>query len=278
MCIGSIIGDMAGSRFEGANKTPHRKNFELLPENTYFTDDTVLTIATMDALLNKKEYKDSYSEYYKKYPYVGYGKAFKKWALSKDKTPYGSYGNGSAMRVSPLIWYCNTKEKILIEAELSASTTHNSIEGIKGAQAIALAGFMARKGATKAEIKLIMESEIGYDLSKIDPKFDSSCQGSVPNAIVAFLDSENFVDCIKKAVFYGGDSDTVAAMAGSIAQPFYNNISKSAIKTTFTKLPDDLARITTEFTKKYIDKDFLRPAHMGRQAELYNLYRLIIKK
>ena len=276
--IGSIIGDMSGSIYEGPYKNPNRKNFILLPNNCYFTDDSILSVAVADVLLNKLDYAKTIRLYYSRYPYGGYGKAFKKWAKSENDPAYNSYGNGSAMRISPIVWAFETKEDILNEAKKSAECTHNHEEGIKGAQAIALAGFMARKGCSKAEIKLIIESEFKYDLVNIDRKFDSSCQGSVPNAIAAFLDSDNFVDCIKRAVFYGGDSDTVAAMAGTIAQPFYNNIPKSSIRIVFTKLPDDLARVIVEFTKKYIDKNFVRPAHIGRQAELYNLYRLIIKK
>lgn len=279
--IGAIIGDLVGSKYEGANKHPTRVNFKMFPKDTYFTDDTALTVAVADAILNNKPYAEVIREYYRKYPYVGYGKAFKEWGKSDTAEAYNSYGNGSAMRVSPIAFAFNTKEEVLEEAKKSAEVTHNHEEGIKGAQAIAYATFMARNGSSKISIRSAMVNEMGYDLVNLKRGFDSSCMGSVPNAIVAFLDSNCFTDAIRRAILMGGDSDTIACMAGSIAQPYYGAkltaITTNVIRNAFLKLPDSMAEIVVEFVKKYIDSDFVRPANMGKDAKLHDLFRSIFK-
>jgi len=281
MCIGAILGDISGSRFEGANKHPSRSNFKLFPQDTYFTDDTVLTVAVADAILNNKSYSDVIRSYYKKYPYVGYGSAFKQWGKDDTAVAYNSYGNGSAMRVSAIAYAFNTKEEVLEEAKKSAECTHNHEEGIKGAQAIALAAFMARTGKSKKQIREAMEKEMGYDLVNLKRGFDSSCQGSVPNAIVAFLDSTSYIDAIRSAVLMGGDSDTIACMAGTIAQPYYgvgvSAIPPNSVKKVFKKLPDELADIVVNFTKKYVDQNFKKPTSMSKNAKLYDMFRSIFK-
>lgn len=277
--IGSLIGDAAGSIYEGHNKHPSRINFKLFPYNACYTDDTVLLLATCDAILNSKPYGECYKKYYEKYPFVGYGRAFKQWANSDSIEGYGSYGNGSAMRSAPIAWAFETKEEVLEEAKKSAECTHNSLEGIKGAQAIAYATFLARKGSTKKEIRTAMEEEIGYNLLELKKGFDNSCQGSCPNAIVAFLNSGSFVETIRAAVLMGGDSDTIACMAGGIGQAYYelSGIPPSLIKKLFKKLPDELAEVVVEFTNKYIDRNFKRPSRMSKSAEMYDLYRSILK-
>jgi ADP-ribosylglycohydrolase len=281
MCIGGIIGDICGSIYERKNKYLSRANFKLFPSNVHYTDDTILIIATCDAILNNREYRDVYREYYHKHSYAGFGHAFKEWAKSDTNDSYNSYGNGSAMRVSPIAWVYNTKQEIMEQAKQSAIVTHSHEEGIKGAQAIAYATFLARMGCSKKEIRSAMENEIGYDLLNIKRGFDSSCQGSVPNAIVAFLNSDSFIDTIRKAILIGGDSDTIACMAASIAQAYYgvglSAIPQNMINKVFKRLPDDLAEILTEFTKKYIDKNFVRPSKMSKNAELYDLFRSIFK-
>jgi len=285
MSIGSISGDIIGSRFEGSNKHPNRINFELFPIDTYFTDDSVMTIATMAALLNAKDgtvpYAEYYRKYYRKYPYAGYGKSFSVWASSNILEAYNSYGNGSAMRVSPISFVYNTKEEVMEQAKLSAEVTHSHVEGIRGAQAIAYATFLARIGSSKKQIRDAMENEIGYDLLNLKKGFHSDCLGSVPNAIVAFLNSESFVDAIRGAILMGGDSDTIACMAGSIAQPYYNNglkaIPTNIIKKVFQRLPDDLADVVVTFTNKYIDSSFTKPTNMSKKAKIYDLYRSIFK-
>jgi ADP-ribosylglycohydrolase len=282
MCIGALVGDIVGSRFEG-RRSFAKPNFILFAKESCFTDDTVLTIATMDAVLNTKTYLDVYSSYYRKYPYAGYGSSFKRWATSKDKNPYNSWGNGSAMRVSPLAYCFDTKEEVLEEAKRSAEITHSHPEGIKGAQAVALAIFMARNSCTKDDIRKAMTEEMGYELDdeKIAKGFRVSCQESVPQALKAFLDSEDLIDAIRRAVHMRGDSDTLACIAGSIAQPFYtktnfiDSIPESAIIKIFERLPQDMAQIVVEFTKKYVYVDFKRPAIMSDEAQLYDLFRSI---
>jgi len=278
--IGAIIGDIVGSRFEGPNRHPTRVNFKMFPTDTYFTDDTALTIAVADAILNDKPYADTIRAYYRKYPYVGYGRAFKAWGKSDDAEGYDSYGNGSAMRVSPVAFAFNTKEEVLEHAKLSAEVSHNHPEGVKGAQAIALATFLARVGASKREIRDAMENEMEYNLLELTRGFDSSCMGSVPNAIVAFLNSNCFIDAIRGAVLMGGDSDTIACMAGSIAQAYYGAkltaIPPNIVKKTFQRLPDELADIAVEFVKKYIDNNFGKPASISKNAKCYDLFRSIL--
>lgn len=286
MCLGAIIGDICGSRFEGPSRHPSRVNFKMFPQDTYFTDDSVLTIATMDAILNANAgmvlYAEYYRKYYRKYSYAGYGKAFKQWGESDTAGAYNSYGNGAPMRVSPISFAYNTKEDVLTQAKASSECTHNHPDGIKGAQAIAYATFMARSGATKKQIRDAMENEMGYDLLNLKHGFDSSCMGSVPNAIVAFLNSDSFIDAIRGAILMGGDSDTIACMAGSIAQPYYGTkltaIPPNVIRKAFKRLPDELADIVVAFVKKYIDSDFIKPATMAKNAKLYDLFRSIFKK
>ncbi len=238
---------------------PRRKNFSLFNGRTHFTDDTVYTVCVADIIMNGKDYVDAFKDYFRRYPHAGYGKAFKSWAASDDRKSYGSWGNGSGMRVSPVAWAFNTKEEVLSEAEKSACVTHSHPEGIKGAKAIALAVFLARKGFSKGEIKKEVVKETGYDLEVgILDHWDVSCQACVPQALIAFFDSEGFEDAIRRAIFRGGDSDTIAAMTGSIAQAYYG-IPKEIMAEVFSRLPEDLAAITEEFTKKYVDSSFIRP-------------------
>jgi len=254
--IGAIIGDVIGSRFEKNNiKT---KDFELFTSQCSFTDDTVLTIAIADCILNSKDYSTTVKEYGRAFPFAGYGGNFKKWLAGIIKGPYNSWGNGSAMRVSPIGFAYDNETIILEEAKKSASITHNHEEGIKGAQAIAMAIFLARKGKSKQEIKEYIESKFDYDLNRtideIRPtyKFDVSCQGSVPESIIAFLESENFEDAIRTAISIGGDSDTIACMAGAISEAYYQAIPKEIIDKTNEYLPERFQNIITAFQKNTI--------------------------
>lgn len=257
--LGCIIGDIIGSRFEGAKSTPKRKNFSLFHKHTRFTDDSVLSIATADAILFDRNYMDVYREYFTSYPHAGYGGSFKKWAISKSKEPYNSWGNGSAMRVSPIGWAFNTESDVLEEAEKSASVTHNHPEGIKGAQAVALAIFWARTGFSKTKISKHIAERFDYDLNPpIEHGFDVSCGGTVPQAIAAFNDANGFEDTIRKAIFRGGDSDTIAAIAGSIAEPYYG-IPDSLIEGAFSKMPEALANVAELFVKTHINSNFKKP-------------------
>ncbi len=259
--IGAIIGDIIGSRFErftyrSTNGKPP-DNFELFTDKCHFTDDSVLTIAIADSILTNSEYAQSVKSYGRKYPNAGYGGNFKKW-LSKDTfEPYNSWGNGSAMRVSPVAYAFNSTAEVLEEAMKTAVISHNHPEGVKGAQAIALAIFLARTGQTKLAIKKAIVDLFQYDLDRtideIRPtySFDVSCQGSVPEAIIAFLEGKDFEDTIRKAISLGGDTDTIACMAGSIAEAFYQEIPKWIILEAKKYLNEDLLNVLEAFQQKY---------------------------
>ncbi|MEM6771618.1 MAG: ADP-ribosylglycohydrolase family protein, partial [Bacteroidota bacterium] len=225
---GAIIGDIVGSRLERSG--PKTTDFDLFTTDCRFTDDTVLTIAVADAILNQKDYGEAIKAYALAYPDAGYGGTFRKWMRDELDEPYQSWGNGSAMRVSPVGWLYNDLETVLTQAKASALPTHGHPEGVKGAQAIAAAIFLARQGGGKEDIRKYVQEIFGYNLrrtvveSRPDYVFDVSCQGSVPEAIIAFLDSNSLVEAIRLAVSLGGDTDTQAAMAGSIAEAFYGGV------------------------------------------------------
>ena len=231
---GAILGDMIGSpyEFDRGNKS---KDFPLFSKNSTFTDDTVMTVAVAEALLTTHRERKviemrltfGMQKYGRKFPNAGYGGMFRQWLNSEDPEPYGSYGNGSAMRVSPVAWRYNSLRTVRRVARWTAEITHNHPEGIKGAEATASAIFLARTGKTKAEIKAYIEENFGYDLSRtcdeIRPGYHhvETCQETVPEAITAFLEGESFEDVIRTAVSLGGDCDTLACIAGSVAEGFY---------------------------------------------------------
>jgi ADP-ribosylglycohydrolase len=250
--IGTLLGDIIGSAYE--HYPTKSTSFDLTTKYTKFTDDTVLTVATMAVYLSGLSFTQAYQDYTLKYPHRGYGSSFDLWAHHRSSQPYNSFGNGSAMRVSPIGWLFDSPEEVLSEATRSAEVTHNHPEGIKGAQAIALAIFMARKKATKEQIRQQLSSLFGYDLNhsieEIRPltSFDVTCQGSVPPAIIAFLDSTSVIDAIRKAISLGGDSDTQAAMAGGIAEAFYGPVSKQLYdEIIMTYLSPALLKTVTDF-------------------------------
>jgi len=229
--LGSIFGDIAGSVYEFNNiKTT---DFDLLSEGTAFTDDSILSIAVADWLMEGNLVKDrltfTIKQYARKYshPMGGYGGRFSQWVTSDNNEPYNSWGNGSAMRVSAVGWAFNSLEETEKIAKLTAEITHNHPEGIKGAQATAAAIYLARTCTTKKEIKSYIEKKYGYDLSRtcdeIRPtyRFNESCQQTVPEAIIAFLDADDFESAIRLAISLGGDSDTLACITGGIAEAFY---------------------------------------------------------
>ncbi|MDF1698707.1 MAG: ADP-ribosylglycohydrolase family protein [Saprospiraceae bacterium] len=254
--IGAIIGDVIGSRFEWHNVKSTQ--FELFTHQSRFTDDSVLTIAIADSLLNGKTYEETVKSYGNRYPLAGYGGRFKEWLAGIITGPYNSWGNGSAMRVSAIAYAFESEGEVLEESKKSAEITHNHAEGIKGAQAIAMSVFMARKGHTKSEIKAYVEKNFDYDLDRtmdeIRPtyKFDVSCQGSVPEAIIAFLESTDFEHAIRLAISIGGDSDTIASMAGAIAEPFYETIPQNFIDETRNRLPAQFIEIIDAFSERYL--------------------------
>jgi ADP-ribosylglycohydrolase len=249
--LGAIAGDIIGSRFEHAGIKS--KEFELFNRQSVFTDDTVHTIALADSLLHKVPYQDKLREYFHYYPNAGYGGRFRRWACSPQPKPYGSYGNGSAMRVSPVAWFYKDLDTVLKEARHSAEITHNHPEGIKGAQAVAAAVFMARSGSSKAEIKSYVEDHFKYDLSSTidaireDYGFEVSCQASVPQAIIAFLESADFEDAVRNAVSLGGDSDTQGCIAGSIAEAYYGGVPLETAKEVLVRLDTRIKKVYQGF-------------------------------
>lgn len=254
--LGAIAGDIIGSPYEW-NKTKDY-DFTMFKRGSVFTDDTVLTVALADSIMSKKDYTICMKNYYKMYPNAGYGGRFSEWAKSSNTKPYYSFGNGSAMRVSPIAWAYKSLEEVLLKAKDSASATHNHPEGIKGAQATASAIFLARIGKNKKQIKDYIVRKFGYNLNrsyeviKANYGFDVTCQGSVPEAIVAFLESTSFEDAVRKAVSLGGDADTQGCITGAIAEAYYKGIPKSIEKKVYTYLDKNLTKITKKFIRKYV--------------------------
>lgn len=253
--LGAIAGDIIGSIYEG---TPIKTtDFPLFSPLCRFTDDTVLTVATAEALLKDPGYATVYRTYGRRYPNAGYGGTFIHWIFDDQAGPYHSWGNGSAMRVSPVGWAGDTIETVLAEAERSAAVTHNHPEGIKGAQATALAVYLARTGHDKRTLKQEIEQRFGYNLSRrladIRPgyRFDVSCQGSVPEAIIAFLEAADVEEAIRLAISLGGDSDTLACIAGGIAEAYFGPLPTSLATEVHRRLPAELLAVVEAFAAKY---------------------------
>ena len=259
--LGAIAGDIIGSVYE---RWPIKtKEFPLFDPQCSFTDDSVLTIAVAEAVVSGASYEDSIRQFGRRYPNAGYGGSFIGWLFTDSPQPYNSWGNGSAMRVSPVGFAFDDEETVLREAKRSAEITHNHAEGIKGAQATALAVFLARRGADKQFIQCQIEQLFGYDLSRtvdeIRPQysFDISCQGSVPEAIVAFLDSSSYEDAIRNAISLGGDSDTLACITGGIAEAFYREIPASVLREVKARLTNDLWVSALCFYRQYGIKEIV---------------------
>lgn len=231
--IGAIFGDIVGSVYEFDNvKT---KEFQLFTDKCKFTDDTVMTVAVADALMQFDKVSDleafkkvlirTMHRYGKKYPCAGYGGHFRMWLRNKETAPYGSYGNGSAMRVSPVAWYANSLDEARSLAKASAEITHNHPEGVKGAVVTAGATYLARTGATMAEIKEFVSGyyDMNFTLDEIRPSyyFNETCQHTVPQAMQAFFESTSFEDTIRNGISIGGDSDTLCAICGAVAEAYY---------------------------------------------------------
>lgn len=256
--IGAIAGDIIGSRFEWNNtKTV---DFPLFAKGCRFTDDSVLTVAVADSILSGTDYAVKLKEYYRRYPDAGYGGSFQKWGRSEEFTPYNSWGNGSAMRVSPVGFAFDTLEEVLEQAKRSAEVTHNHPEGIKGAQAVASAVFLARTGSTKSKIREFITQQFGYPLAASVGEirtwytFDVSCQGSVPQAITAFVESIDYEDAVRLAISLGGDSDTIACITGGMAQAFYGGVPEIIMSKAMELIDEHLRKVVTEFTRKFIKK------------------------
>lgn len=253
--LGAIAGDIVGSVYEG--NPIKTTDFPLFSSSSTFTDDTVLSCAVAECLLGRGSYAKKLKEYYARYPWAGYGGSFIMWASSDSSHPYYSWGNGSAMRASPVGFAAADVDSALEEARRSAEVTHNHPEGIIGAQAVAVAVFLARSGESKMSIRESIEDRFGYDLSRnlddIRPRyrFDVSCQGSVPEAIIAFLESDDFEDAVRGAVSLGGDTDTQACIAGGIAEAFYGGVPEHIAGRTLDTLDERLRSVVEEFRTRF---------------------------
>ena len=252
--LGAIIGDIAGSRFEFNNTKDY--DFDMFGEGHDYTDDTICSIAVADAVLNNKDYQEAMREWCRKYPNPmgAYGSYFLNWIFSSDPHPYNSYGNGSAMRVSPISWLFDSEEIIRKEAKASAAITHNHPEGIKGAVAIAIAIFRMRKAENKSKDIFVNVAKEFYGENPFEslPEkgyFDVTCQGCVPLSLYITSIAENFEDAIRKAISYGGDTDTVGAIVGSLAEAHFG-LPADMVKQAKAFLPDDMLRILSQFEKQ----------------------------
>lgn len=258
---GAIIGDIVGSRFE-FDRGPWTKEFEFITDECNWTDDSVMTVAIAEALMNagkdadveviRKECIKSMKKWGKKYPNAGYGARFIHWVLTDEPTPYNSLGNGSAMRVSATGWLYDSIERTREVAKATAEVSHNHPEGIKGAECTAAVMFLARNGATKGEIKEYVIKEFGYDTSKtVDEmrplhRHDETCMDSMPKALVSFYEGESYEDAVRNAVSLGGDTDTIAAIAGAMAEAYYG-IPVPAMVEGRMFIPEDMQEVLNRF-------------------------------
>ena len=257
LILGAIAGDIIGSAYEFNSTKDY--NFLLLSDSSTYTDDTLMTVANADWLVTGDALKGIMLDYGNKYT-AGYGGWFFGWLWSENPQPYNSWGNGSAMRVSPVGWAFDTLEETLVAAKQSAEVTHNHPEGIKGAQATAACIFWARKGKTKHQIKEYVEALFGYDLSRtcdeIRPtyEFEPSCQKTVPESIIAFLESTDYESAVRLAVSLGGDADTMGSITGGIAEAFYGGVPQHIRKEVLKRLPDEFIEVMRKFYKKFVEK------------------------
>ena len=263
---GAIIGDIIGSEYEFHNVK--RKDIELFTDKSRFTDDSILTVALMDTLLQTTmTYQLNLRIYARKYGHMSvWGPRFKEWALRNDDETNKSFGNGAAMRISPVAWWYDDFDTMLVEVEKATIPSHDHIESFKGANAIAIGVWCARNKMDKKDIEKKIKKYTGYDLNyKLDDiretnKFDATCQGSVPHAVRCFLESEDFEDAIRLAVSIGGDSDTMGAMAGSIAEAYYGTpieLWKKACLRLDNNLSGTVKDFLTEMNKR---------GHISKQA------------
>jgi ADP-ribosylglycohydrolase len=257
--LGAIAGDIIGSVFEGwrGSMSPH---FDpLFQEGSRFTDDTVLSVAVAETLLRggALDLVDALKDYARTYPRAGYGGTFRRWSQSDDREPYGSWGNGSAMRVSPVGFAAGTLDEARNLGRWTAEATHNHPEGVKGAAATAAAVFLARKGHDKASIRGYVGQTFGYDLSgRLDDLrphfgFDVSCQGTVPPSLLAFFESTDYEHAVRLAVSLGGDADTLACITGGVAQAYYGGVPEPIRRNALARLDPRLRGVVEEFEARY---------------------------
>lgn len=268
--IGAIIGDIAGSIYELGN-SPKTKDISIWDKDLYYTDDSICTIAVCETILNnyplkydeesinklKKDLVKNFIKYVNKYPYVGYGNMFYNWATKLfGLVPYNSFGNGSAMRISPVGWIASSVDEVKILSKAISEVTHNHVEAIKAAEATAMCIYLARVGKDKEYIKEYIKTnyydfidELSYKDLINNYKFDVSAKGTVPIAIYCFLISSSFEDCLKTTISVGGDSDTLCAISASIAEAFYKEDYSKYYNKLKKYLDDDLLCVIDEFNK-----------------------------
>ena len=253
--LGAICGDVIGSVHEWA--PTKKKEFPLFEPGSMFTDDSVLTIAVAEWILTGLDLVDLFHDYTHAYPGRGYGSKFQVWADGRTRQPYNSYGNGAAMRVSPVGFAFDTMEEVLAWAARSASVTHDHPEGIRGAQATAAAIYLARRGRTKEEMKSELRSRFGYDLDarldeiRPDYGFDETCQGTVPQALVAFFESASYEDALRNAISLGGDADTLACITGGIAEAHYGGVPEHIAGPVRAILDERLVAVSDRFRRRF---------------------------
>lgn len=282
--LGAIIGDVVGSVYEW--EPVNTRFFNLFDPKCTFTDDTVMTVATMKQLLKStldcarhpfgvESITDTYRKFGRKYPSAGYGTMFRKWLMSNEYGPIGSFGNGSGMRISPVGWWADTPEEAAALAINFSVVSHDHPEGIKGAMAIALGVYYGREGECRYSIIKKIEESTGYDLSEQYEhikergyKFDATCQGSVPESIISFYHSRDFEDTIVNAICLGGDADTMACMAGAIAEARYGtgSITRRLREFVWEKLPNEFKEIIAEFSDVIKEKESVKKSD-NRQAK-----------
>jgi len=253
--LGALAGDIIGSVYEWDNIK--HKDFVLFSERCFFTDDSILTVAVAEAIMSGASSADTLRRYYRWYPDAGYGRRFQRWAADPAAEPCNSWGNGAAMRISPVGHAYGDLTTVLQRAREFTEITHNHPEGIKGGQATAAAVFLARTGQDKAVIKAYVEQSFGYDLNthvdeiRSNYGFDESAQGTVPQALRAFLDSSGFEDAVRTAVSLGGDSDTLACITGAVAEAYYGGVPEEIRRRVYAVLDSRLAGVTRTFMETY---------------------------
>lgn len=249
--LGAIAGDMIGSVYE--NAPVKREDFPLWSPYARATDDSVLAVAVAEAAMGDGDYARALRRWGLRYPHAGYGAGFAAWLGNPRPEPYDSFGNGAAMRAPALGWLFDDEKATLEAARASAMPTHSHPDGIKGAQAVALAVFLARRGIAREDLRTRLMLSFGYDLERrlvdIRPgyRFDATCPGSVPEAFIAFFDSADFEDAVRKAISLGGDADTQACIAGAVAEAYYGGVPRRIATETRARLPADMAKVLARF-------------------------------
>ena len=258
--LGAIAGDLIGSRFE--HHPTKVVDFALFAPGSRVTDDSVLTCAVADAILHatasgeRPDYRAAILAFARRWPHAGYGGNFRRWFRGDDPQPYGSFGNGSAMRASPIGWAWDRVDDVLREAERSAAVSHDHAEGIRGAQSVALGVLLARTGADNATIRSELSGRFGYDFARtvgdIRPgyRFDVTCQGSVPEAILCFLEAQDWEGAVRLAVSLGGDADTQACIAGALAEARWG-VPDTIADEVFARVPHELGTVITAFRTRW---------------------------